>query len=52
MPTSSKPIPSRFETIPTADNTMSASIISSPFLVFTVAFYVFALVSNFYKDAF
>ena len=47
IPTSSRPIPSILETIPTADNTTSASIISSPFLVFTVAFTVLPEVSTF-----
>ena len=52
IPTSSNPIFSIFVFIPTADSTISASRISSPFFVFTVAFIFFPEVSTDSTDAF
>ena len=52
IPTSSNPIFSILVFIPTADKTISASKISSPFLVLTVAFIPFPEVSTDSTEAF
>ena len=52
IPTSSNPIFSILASIPTADKTISASNISSPFLVLTDALHVFPEVSTFSTEAF
>ena len=52
IPTSSKPMFSKFDFIPTAESTISASKISSPFLVLTLAFIVFPEVSTLSTEEF
>ncbi len=51
IPTSSKPMFSMFAVTPTADKTISASIVSSPFLVLTLTLQPFPLVSTLVTSA-